>query len=53
MNYSIILTEISFYPEMSILLQIYMNNSYDNLDYARIQQKRDGSMPVLAPRRQT
>ena len=32
MNHSIIFTEISFYPETSILLQIVMNNSYDISD---------------------
>ena len=36
MNDSIIFTEISFYPETSILLQIIRNNSYDISDYTRI-----------------
>ena len=53
MNYLVIFTEIRFYPETSVLLQIIANNSYDNLDYARIRQRRVGSLPVLAPRRQT
>ena len=53
MNYSIMFTEISFYPETSILLQVITNNSYDNLDYARIRQKRVGSLPILASRQRT
>ena len=53
MNYSIIFTEISLYPETSILLQIITNNSYDNSDESRIPQIRVGSLPVLAPRWQT
>ena len=60
MNYSILFTKICFYPETSILLQIITNNSYDNSDESRIQQIREGSMPVLegrlpvlAPRQQT
>ena len=36
MNYSIIFTEISFSPEISIVLQIIMNNSYDISDESRI-----------------
>ena len=44
MNYSIIFTEISFYPEASILLQIITKNSDDNLDYARIRKRVD-SLP--------
>ena len=53
MNYAIIFTEISFYPEIAIVLQIIMNNSYDISDESRIRQIRVGSLPVLAPRWQT
>ena len=51
MNYSIIFTEISFYPETSILLQIIqiIHYSYDNLVYATIRQRRVDSLPILAP----
>ena len=53
MNYSIIFTEINFYPETSILFQIITNNSYESSDEPRIQQTRVGSLLVLAPRRLT
>ena len=39
--------------ELYLPLPLNSNNSYDILDYARILQRRVGSLSVLAPRRQT
>ena len=39
MNYSIILTEISFSPGTSILLQIITNNSYDISDESELDRE--------------
>ena len=46
MNYSIIFTEISYYPETSILLQIIHN--YDISDYTRIRQIREGNARTVS-----
>ena len=52
MNYSIIFTEISFFPETEISVTNNPNNSYNIMDYARFD--REGrSLSVLAPRWQT
>ena len=50
MNYSIIFIEISFSPETSILLQIIQMTVGIMPESDR---KREGSLSVLAPRRQT
>ena len=47
MNFSIIFTEINFYSETSILLQIIMNKSYGNLDKNHNLTDRVGSLPIL------
>ena len=49
MNYSIIFKGISFYLRNFNSVTDNLNNSYDNLDYARIRQRRVGSLSVLAP----
>ena len=53
MNYSIIFTEISFSPETAILLHI-IQIIYMTLGIMpESDRKREGSLSVLAPRRQT
>ena len=47
MNYLLILTEISFYPETSILLQTIRNKSYDISDINQNLTDTVGSLPVL------
>ena len=46
MNYFIIFTEISLYPE-TILLQIITNNSCDISDLNQILTDRADSLPIL------
>ena len=53
MNYSIIFTEISFSPETSILLQIIQIIRMTVGIMPESDRKREGSLSVLAPRRQT
>ena len=53
MNYSIIFTEISFSPETSILLQIIQIIHMTIGIMPESDRKREGSLSVLAPRRQT
>ena len=53
MNYSIIFTEISFSPETSILLQIIQIIHMTVGIMRKSDRKREGSLSVLAPRRQT
>ena len=53
MNYSIIFTEISFSPETSILLQIIQIIQMTVGIMPESDRKREGSLSVLAPRRQT
>ena len=53
MNYSIIFTEISFSPETSILLQIIQIIHMTLGIIPESDRKREGSLSVLAPRRQT
>ena len=53
MNYSIIFTEITFSPETSILLQIIQIIHMTIGIMPESDRKREGSLSVLAPRRQT
>ena len=53
MNYSIIFTEISFSPETSILLQIIQIIHMTLRIIPESDRIREGSLSVLAPRRQT
>ena len=53
MNYSIIFTEISFSPETSILLQVIQIIHMTLGIIPESDRKREGSLSVLAPRRQT
>ena len=53
MNYSIIFTEISLSPETSILLQIIQIIHMTIRIMPESDRRREGSLSVLAPRRQT
>ena len=53
MNYSIIFIEISFSPETSILLKIIQIIHMTIGIMPESDRKREGSLSVLAPRRQT
>ena len=53
MNYSIIFTEISFSPETSILLQMIQIIHMTIGIMPESDRKREDSLSVLAPRRQT